>query len=33
MHDVASALVERAIKSRTQDNVSCIVVDLRSGQL
>lgn len=30
MDQVARALVERAIKSRTQDNVSCIVVNLRS---
>lgn len=30
MDEVARALVDRAIKSRTQDNVSCVVIDLRS---
>lgn len=30
MQEVASALVERALKSRTQDNISCVVVDVRT---
>lgn len=31
MHEVAVSLVERALRSRTQDNVSCVVVDLRTS--
>ena len=31
MDEVAQSLVDRAIKSRTQDNVSCLVIDLRTS--
>jgi len=30
MQEVASALIDRALKSRTQDNISCVVVDVRT---
>ena len=30
MQDISSALIERALKSRTHDNVSCVVIDIRS---
>ena len=32
MTAVAQALVQRAIEARTQDNVSCVVLDLRANR-
>jgi protein phosphatase 1A len=29
MNDIASALVERALRSRSQDNIACVIIDLR----
>jgi protein phosphatase 1A len=29
MDDIAAALVERAIRSRSQDNIACVIIDLR----
>ena len=31
MTDIADALVRRALRSRTQDNIACIVIDLRQS--
>jgi len=29
MNELASALVERALRSRSQDNIACVIIDLR----